>query len=137
VLASATAGRLADRLGNRTAVLLACTVAIAVVAAFAGLPMLPEGGRPALLFILYGALSYVAWGYWIAHCSEMAHLAPNSVPVAISLNLTAFNVGVAIAAGVGGAIVDGWGAPALALVGVPIAVVALGLALVTPTRPAD
>lgn len=134
VLASATAGRVADRLGNRTAVISACVASIVVVGAFAGVPALPEGWRLALLFVLYGTLAYVAWGYWIAHCSEMAHLAPNSVPVAISLNLTAFNVGVAIAAGVGGAVVDGWGAHALAYVGVPIAVVALGLAILTPTR---
>lgn len=134
VLASATAGRVADRLGNRTAVISACVAAIAVVAGFMAVPVLPEGWRLVLLFCLYLGLSYVAWGYWIAHCSEMAHLAPNSVPVAISLNLTAFNVGVAIAAGLGGAIVDGWGAQALAYVGVPIAVLALGLAVVTPTR---
>ena len=111
-----------------------CVAAIAVVSGFTALPALPEAWRLVLLFILYGMLSYVAWGYWIAHCSEMAHLAPNSVPVAISLNLTAFNVGVAIAAGLGGAIVDGWGAQALAYVGVPIAVAALGLAIITPTR---
>ena len=134
VLASATAGRVADRLGNRTAVISACVASIVVVGAFAGVPALPQGWRLALLFVLYGTLAYVAWGYWIAHCSEMAHLAPNSVPVAISLNLTAFNVGVAIAAGLGGAVVDGWGAHALAYVGVPIAVAALGLAIVTPTR---
>ena len=134
VLASATAGRVADRLGNRTAVISACVASIVVVGAFAGVPALPEGWRLALLFVLYGTLAYVAWGYWIAHCSEMAHLAPNSVPVAISLNLTAFNVGVAIAAGLGGAVVDGWGAHGLAYVGVPVAVAALGLAIVTPTR---
>jgi predicted MFS family arabinose efflux permease len=134
VLASATAGRVADRLGNRTAVISACVASIVVVGAFAGVPALPQGWRLALLFVLYGTLAYVAWGYWIAHCSEMAHLAPNSVPVAISLNLTAFNVGVAIAAGLGGAVVDGWGAHGLAYVGVPIAVAALGLAIVTPTR---
>ncbi|MBL8596629.1 MAG: MFS transporter [Devosia sp.] len=136
VLASATAGRLADRLGNRTAVISACTAVIAVLAAYLLLPYLPTTARLVLLFCLYGSLSYVAWGYWIAHCSEMAHLAPNSVPVAISLNLTAFNMGVAIAAGVGGAIVDGWGADALAYASVPLALVALGLAIATPTRTA-
>jgi predicted MFS family arabinose efflux permease len=67
----------------------------------------------------------------------MAHLAPTSVPVAISLNLTALNVGVAIAAVVGGAIVDTWGANALGFAAVPIAVGALVLALVTPGRAAQ
>ena len=64
----------------------------------------------------------------------MAHLAPTSVPVAISLNLTALNVGVAIAAMVGGAVVDAWGANAFGFVSVPVALGALGLALATPAR---
>jgi len=98
------------------------------------LPQLPVGLRPAVLIGMFGVLGYIGWGYWIAHCSEMAHLAPTSVPVVMSLNLTALNVGVAIAAVVGGVIVDAWGANALGFAAVPIAVVALALALVTPAR---
>jgi predicted MFS family arabinose efflux permease len=134
VLASLTAGRIADRIGNKRAVVLSCAVLIGALAVFVPLPNLPEAIRPPVLFATYGLLGYIGWGYWISHCSEMAHLAPTSVPVAISLNLTALNVGVAIAAAVGGAMVDGWGANALGLVSVPIAVAALVLALVTPER---
>jgi predicted MFS family arabinose efflux permease len=78
---------------------------------------------------LMGIFGYVGWGYWIAHCSAIADLAPNSVPLAISLNLTALNLGVAIAAAVGGLIVDRVGATALAPVSVPFVLAALLLAL--------
>jgi predicted MFS family arabinose efflux permease len=134
VLASAIAGRIADRLGNKATVVLATLVMIAALAVFIPLPLLPTALRAPTLFVTFGVLGFVGWGYWIAHCSEMAHLAPTSVPVAISLNLTALNVGVAIAAVVGGAIVDSWGANALGFAAVPIAVGALVLALVTPAR---
>jgi predicted MFS family arabinose efflux permease len=134
VLASAIAGRIADRLGNKATVVLATLVMIAALAVFIPLPLLPTELRAPTLFVTFGVLGFVGWGYWIAHCSEMAHLAPTSVPVAISLNLTALNVGVAIAAVVGGAIVDSWGANALGFAAVPIAVGALVLALVTPAR---
>jgi predicted MFS family arabinose efflux permease len=137
VLASLTAGRISDRVGNKTAVVVACAVLIATLAVFIPLPHLPVVLRPAVLIGTFGVLGYIGWGYWIAHCSEMAHLAPTSVPVAISLNLTALNVGVAIAAVVGGAIVDTWGANALGFAAVPIAVGALVLALVTPGRAAQ
>jgi predicted MFS family arabinose efflux permease len=137
VLASLTAGRLADRIGNRQAVVLCCAAAVAALAVFIPLPYLPVEVRAYVLFATYGALGYLGWAFWIAHCSEMAHLAPTSVPVAISLNLTALNVGVAIAAAVGGVIVDAWGANALGFAGVPIAVGALLLVLATPRRVAE
>jgi predicted MFS family arabinose efflux permease len=137
VLASATAGQLADRMGNRAAIALSSVVMIAALAVFIPLPSLPVELRAPTLFVAFGVLGYLGWGYWIAHCSEMAHLAPSSVPVAISLDLTALNIGVAIAAAVGGAIVDGWGANVLGLACVPLAVAALVVGLMTPTRTAD
>lgn len=137
VVASATAGRIADRIGNKPAVVWSCAALILALAVFIALPYLPEALRPAVFFVTFGVLGYLGWGYWIAHCSEMAHLAPTSVPVAISLNLTALNIGVAVAAAVGGAMIDAWGANSLSLLSVPLAVVALGLALATPERAAD
>lgn len=136
VLASLTAGRLADRLGNRTTVMLATLAMIGALALFIPLPHLPVELRAPTLFATFAVLGYVGWAYWIAHCSEMAHLAPSSVPVAISLDLTALNIGVAIAAAVGGAIVDNWGANALAMTSVPIAASALVLGLLTPAQKA-
>jgi predicted MFS family arabinose efflux permease len=134
VLASATAGRIADRLGNKTTIGLATLVMMAGLAVYFPLPHLPVELRAPVLFVTFAVLGYVGWGYWIAHCSEMAHLAPSSVPVAISLDLTALNIGVAIAAAVGGLIVDSWGANTLWMASLPFAAGALVLGLLTPTR---
>jgi predicted MFS family arabinose efflux permease len=49
------------------------------------------------------------------------------VPVAISLNMSGFNIAMAIAAAAGGVIVDRWGASVLALAGVPLVLGALGI----------
>ena len=65
----------------------------------------------------------------------MAHLAPSSVTVAISLDMAALNIGMAVAAGAGGWVVDGWGAWALPYVGVPLALVGLAIWL-TMRKPA-
>jgi predicted MFS family arabinose efflux permease len=134
VLTSMTAGRLADRLGNGRAVGAALLVVIAGLVGFAALPLLPAGLKLPVLMLLFAVQSYVGWGYWIAHCSQMAHLAPSSVPVVISLNMSAMNLGMALAAAAGGLVVDHWGANALPLAGVPVVVAALALWLATANR---
>jgi predicted MFS family arabinose efflux permease len=55
----------------------------------------------------------------------MAQIAPTAVPVAISLNMSAFQIGMAIAAAVGGAVLDGYGAMALPLIGAPLVALSL------------
>jgi len=131
VATSMTAGRLADRLGNGRAVTAALMVLIAGLGIFAALPHVPAALHLPTLLLLFAVQSYVGWGYWIAHCSQMAHLAPSSVPVVISLNMSAMNLGMAIAAAAGGYVVDTWGAAALPLAGAPVVVAArvLGLAV--------
>jgi predicted MFS family arabinose efflux permease len=134
VATSMTAGRLADRLGNRRAVIAALSVVIAGLGGFVALPHLPTGLHLPVLLALFTVQSYVGWGYWIAHSSQMAHLAPSSVPVAISLNMSAMNIGMAIAAAAGGFVVDTWGASALPLAGLPVVVAALVLWVATVDR---
>lgn len=126
--ASFTAGRLADRFGTKPAIWLSTLAMIATLALFGVLHWLPGEWRLAALLIAACVLGYVGWGFWIAHCSQMAELAPTSVPLAISLNLTAFNLGIAVAAGMGGIIVDVIGAEALALAAAPFALLTLPLA---------
>ena len=53
--------------------------------------------------------------------SEMATgTAPGAVPVAISLNMSAFMIGMAVAAAVGGIVLDSFGAMTLPLIGAPL-----------------
>jgi predicted MFS family arabinose efflux permease len=131
---SFSAGRLADRLGNRMAVTLASLMVIVVLASFALLPQLPAGTRLPALLVVVGAQAYFLWAHAIAIASQMAHLAPSSVPVAISINMSAFNIGMAVAAAAGGFIVDTWGAGALPLVGAPVVALSIVIWLVIPTR---
>jgi predicted MFS family arabinose efflux permease len=137
VAASLSAGHLADRFGTRAAIVGSSLMLIFTLALFAMLPWLAPGLRFGTLLLAMCMLGYVGWAYWIAHCSQMAELAPTSVPLAISLNLTAFNLGIALAAAVGGIIVDAIGASALAPVSAPFTVVTLALIMWTgrPARP--
>ena len=66
--------------------------------------------RLPLLLLAFALHAYTVWTFSIAVQSQLAHLAPSSVPVAISLNMSAFNIAMAIAAAAGGVIVDTWGA---------------------------
>jgi predicted MFS family arabinose efflux permease len=131
---SFTAGRLADYLGNRTAAAIAALMTIVVLGALAGLPHLPPVLRLPALLLTLGVQSYVVWAYSIAVASEMTHLAPSSVPVAISLNMSAFNIAMAISAAVGGIVVDTWGAGALPYAGAPMVIVAIVMWLASPKQ---
>src|SRR5690606_15229158 len=80
---SFSAGRIADRLGNRTAGTMAGLAVIVVLAAFAVLPHLPDDTALPAILLIVAAQGYTVWAYAIAVASQMAQLAPSSVPVAI------------------------------------------------------
>ena len=88
-----------------------------------------QHGRPWLalpaLMLTVGAQGFVVRTYSIAVASHMAQIAPGVVPVAISLNMSAFMIGMAVAAAVGGVVVDRFGAMALPLIGAPLVLLAL------------
>jgi predicted MFS family arabinose efflux permease len=127
VAASTSFGRLSDRFGNGRTVMVSMLVQVAILLGIIALPYLPIETRAISMFTLYVVFGYFGWGFWIAHCSQMAHLAPTSVPLAISLDMSALSVGVAIAGAAGGYVVDHWGAGMLAVVGLPIALVAIAV----------
>ncbi|HWA19089.1 MAG TPA: MFS transporter [Devosia sp.] len=129
--ASLSAGHLSDRFGTRATIVATTLVMMLSLGLFGLLPVLPDVLRLGTLLLAACILGYMGWGYWIAHCSQMAELAPTSVPLAISLNLTSFNLGIALAAAVGGVIVDSIGANALALASAPFAILTLALAVWT------
>lgn len=131
---SVSAGRIADRIGNRRAVIVASLLTLAVLAAFAALPHLPADLRLGVLLAAVGVQAYVIWASSLAVTSEMAHLAPSSVPVAITLNMAAFNIGMAIAAAAGGLVADRLGADMLPVAGAPFVVLSVAIWLVAMGR---
>jgi predicted MFS family arabinose efflux permease len=134
LVSSFTAGRLADRIGNRMAAIGASLVVVVTLVVLAALPLLPEVVRFPVLLGTFAISGYVGPGYAIVVGSELAHRAPTSVTVAISLNMSAFSIAVAMAAAAGGAVVDAWGASALALAGLVPVVGAMAVWLTSALR---
>ncbi len=122
-------GRVADWLGTRRATLLATGSLLLVMLTLAAVPHLPQGLQLGALILNMGASGFIGWGFWPAQSSRIAGLAPNSAPLALALNGTALNLGVALCATIGGLTIDRFGAGGIALVCTPIALVALLLAL--------
>ncbi len=125
IACSATAGRMSDRLGSGRTAMIAGLAVVVVMAIFAGLPHVPAGLALPALMLTVGAQGFVVRTYSIAVASHVAQIAPGVVPVAISLNMSAFMIGMAVAAALGGIVVDHWGAMALPLIGVPLVVASL------------
>lgn len=125
IACSATAGRMSDRFGSGRTATIAGLAVIVVMGIFFGLAYLPpEFALPALMLTV-GAQGFVGRTYSIAVASHMAQIAPGAVPVAISLNMSAFMIGMAVAAALGGVVLDTWGAIALPLIGIPLVAMAL------------
>lgn len=125
IACSATAGRMSDRFGSGRTATISGLAVIVVMAVFFGLAYVPaEFALPALMLTV-GAQGFVGRTYSIAVASHMAQIAPGAVPVAISLNMSAFMIGMAVAAALGGIVLDTWGAIALPLIGIPLVAMAL------------
>jgi predicted MFS family arabinose efflux permease len=119
------AGRLADRIGSVRTGLLSGFAVLGVMAAYVLLPMLPQALALPGMLLVAALQGLVGRAYNIAVTAHMAYLAPTAVPVAISLNMSTFSIGMAVAAAVGGIVVDTWGALTLPLVGAPLVLVAM------------
>jgi predicted MFS family arabinose efflux permease len=125
---------MSDRLGSGRTAMIAGLAVVVVMAIFVGLPHVPaELALPAMMLTV-GAQGFVVRTYSIAVASHVAHIVPDAVPVAISLNMSAFMIGMAVAAAVGGIVVDSFGAIALPLIGGPLVLLSL---LVWRTVPKD
>jgi len=125
IACSATAGRMSDRFGSRRTATIAGLAVIVVMAIFVGLPYLPVDVALPALMLTVGAQGFVVRTYSIAVASHMAQIAPGAVPVAISLNMSAFMIGMAVAAAIGGYVLDSFGAMALPLLGAPLVALSL------------
>ncbi len=125
IACSATAGRMADRFGSGRTATIAGLAVIVVMAVFFSLAYVPKEFALPALMLTVGAQGFVVRTYSIAVASHIAQIAPGAVPVAISLNMSAFMIGMAVAAALGGIVLDTWGAIALPLIGMPLVGTAL------------
>jgi len=125
VACGTVAGRMADTLGSVRTGMIGGIAVVGVMISYLLLPLLPAGWTLYGLLLVSGVQGFVGRTYNIAVTSHMAHLAPTAVPVAISLNMSTFSIGMAVAAAVGGVVVDLWGAMMLPLIGAPLVVASL------------
>jgi predicted MFS family arabinose efflux permease len=125
VACGTVAGRMADTLGSVRTGMIGGIAVVGVMVSYLLLPLLPAGWTLYGLLLVSGVQGFVGRTYNIAVTSHMAHLAPTAVPVAISLNMSTFSIGMAVAAAVGGIVVDLWGAMMLPLIGAPLVVASL------------
>ena len=129
-------GQLADRLGARRTVRILSVAQVLVLASYAAIPLLPSAFGPTSFLMVMTLAGFVGWAFWAAQSSLLGAVAGPAVPLALALNLTALNLGLSLAAVVGGAIVDTVGAGALAVASMPLALLALGLASLPRRVPA-
>ena len=125
IACSATAGLMSDRFGSKRTATISGVAVIAVMGVFVALPHVPLNLALPALMLTVGAQGFVVRTYSIAVASHMAQIAPSAVPVAISLNMSAFQIGMAIAAAVGGVVLDSFGAMTLPLLGAPLVALSL------------
>ncbi len=123
-------GKAADRSVDRT-LILSLTVLIVVLAAFTVLMRWPLPAAMAIL--VWGAASFALVPPLQMRVMEAAKDAPN---LASAVNIGAFNLGNAIGAALGGAVINaGLGYPAIAVAGAMMGVLGLVMVLALRVRP--
>lgn len=116
----------ADKLGvNRTLVIGITVNALALLA----LPVVGVSAIGAVLITLLWGLS--SWSFTSAQQYRLLKLSPEAPDLALSLNLSAFNVGIAAGSGLGGWVVSQSSASEAAWVGGGVVLVGFGLMLVS------
>jgi predicted MFS family arabinose efflux permease len=127
-----TAGWTVDRLGARRTMVVFITALVLLMAALplvAATPVAIREGAFLAYIVVFGGLT---WGFFPAQLLRLAMLAPKSVSLAASLNLTAGNIGGALAALIGGFAFERFGTLGIGLGGASIAVLALIVSLLVP-----
>jgi predicted MFS family arabinose efflux permease len=128
-------GRVVDRIGAPGAVRIGSIAQVAVLLGFALCVVVPSSLGGPLLFVLMAVGGFVGWSYWPSQSSLVAGLSPGAPALAISLSMTALNLGVALAARIGGVVVDSASVVWIGLVGAPFALAAfLALMFLLPRK---
>ena len=124
------AGQLIDRLGAYRTLLLFAVTTTAMLLVIPVLPHLPPLLVAPLWLLTLGVLGIVGWALFGALLNILAGLAPRDVPLVISLNLTAGSFGGALAAYLGGIVIERFGAASIGLAGAAFTLAALAVVLI-------
>jgi predicted MFS family arabinose efflux permease len=110
-------GHITDRLGPYRTLTLLGAIFMLLLAAASAVPLLPDIAVGPLWLLLFGVAGFFGWAMYASQMGILAVLVPQGVPLAISLSLSAANVGVAIAALIGGWVLDHLGAGYIGVAG--------------------
>ena len=121
-------GQVADRFGPYRSYVVNAIVAAIVFSLISVLPLLPAPFHSPVWLALMFLAGLLGWALFSGQVALFAILAPTSVPLAVSLNLSAVSVGAAIAALIGGLVIDLFGAGAIGVTAAACALLGLGLA---------
>lgn len=127
-------GRMSDRIGARQTMLVISGLTTGLLLI---LPLLPGLAGPALLPVFFGHVALfgaVTWAFFPPQLLRLAALAPQSMILTASLNLTAMNIGGAAAALLGGYAFEHFGPASIGWCGGIVGLVALGVIYIAPDR---
>lgn len=124
-------GRMADWLGPKRALRFITLGLASILAVVAACAVLPGGIGPILFLPVILATGFISWAFMPPQASRVAGLAPGATGLALGLNLTAMNIGVALAAWIGGLVVDNVQIVWLPLMGIPFALSAFALMMLS------
>ncbi|MCX8282368.1 MFS transporter [Phyllobacterium sp. 0TCS1.6C] len=131
-------GQLADRFGATRTVVLSSVLSTLTLAAVSWIMALPQDiAGPVLIahMVLWGV---IAWMFAPAQASRILSIAPESAPLALSLNYSALYLGVAIGSMIGGVVIAEFGLQQLGWIGAIFPVLGLAvMRLARSTRPRD
>lgn len=125
-------GYLADRIGGKQTTLVIIGLLIVLLAALPLVALLPRPVIPAAFLVHMLLYGLVSTAFFPPQLHRLAALAPGSVPLSASLNLTSMNIGGALSALLGGLVLEHVGIAYLGLFGAAAAVVALVVAYLAP-----
>ncbi|MEO6396144.1 MAG: MFS transporter [Devosia sp.] len=125
-----TGGRLNDRLGSTRVIVFGIAATALLLPFLALIPSLPRLAVGPAWWGFQFLTGFTAWAYYPGQISRLAAFRPSAAPLILSLNGTANNIGTAIAAIVGGIVLDRIGLSAIGPVASLFALAALVLVLV-------
>lgn len=134
MLGNPIAGQLSDRLGSRGTLVVFIAALVLALLLLWPITRLPLWLRLPAYFGYMALLGLICWGFFTAMLSRLGALAPSAAPLAVSLNSTAINLGVAVAAVLGGVALTRFGTEFIGIAAVPFVLAALGLALLAMRR---
>lgn len=128
-LGNTLGGQLADRWGAQQTVVFATVANIVAMLLLSAIPHLPHGVVGPVYFAFMFAWGVVGWMFPPAQVSRLVALAPQSAPLALSLNASFLYLGTALGAFAGGQVLEhlsvldiGWAAALFPLVALGILV---------------